>query len=78
MPDRSIPYRVAKTAAVAMDWSWRVLPLRGEPPVSEAAVALGGHEMTVDDLKARQDLRYAPVIGVDEGIADLATELAAT
>jgi len=78
MPDRSIPYRVARTAAVAMDRGWRVLRLKGEPPVSEAAVALGGHEITVDDRRAREELRYAPVIGIDEGLADLAAETAGT
>jgi nucleoside-diphosphate-sugar epimerase len=76
MPDRSIPYRVARTAAVAVDRGWRVLHLKGEPPVSEVALALGGHEVTVNDLKARQELRYAPVIGVDEGLEDLAAETA--
>ena len=37
-------------------------------------MALGGHEVTVNDLKARQELKYAPVIGVDEGLEDLAAE----
>jgi len=76
MPDRSIPYALAKTAAVAVDRGWRVLHLKGEPPVSEVALALGGHEVTVDDLLARQELRYAPVIGVEEGLADLEAEAA--
>ena len=59
---------------MALDRGWRVLHLKGEPPVSEAAVALGGHEITVNDRRARRELRYAPVIGVDEGLADLPHE----
>lgn len=72
MPDRTVPHAVARTAAVVLDRGWRVLPLKGEPPVSAAAVALGGHEMTVNDGRARTELGYHPVVTVDEGIEDLA------
>ncbi len=71
MPDRTVPYPVARTAARVLDRGWRVLRLKGEPPVSEAAVALGGHEVTVNDGRARREIGYVPVISVDEGIADL-------
>jgi len=71
MPDRSVPLSVTKTAATVLDKGWRVLPLKGEPPVSVAAVALGGQEVTVDDSRARSELGYAPVVTVDEGIAEL-------
>jgi nucleoside-diphosphate-sugar epimerase len=71
LPDRSVPRPVARTAAAVLDRSWRVLPLKGEPPVTEAAVALGAHEVTVNDARAREELGYAPVITVEEGIATL-------
>lgn len=72
LPDRSVPYAVVRAAAAVLDRGWRMLPLKGEPPVSAAAVALGGHEVTVNDARARAELHYAPVVSVDEGIADLA------
>ena len=72
MPDRTIPYPLARTTAAVLDRGWRVLPLKGEPPVSAAAMALGGHEVTVNDGRARRELGYTPVISVDEGIAELA------
>ena len=72
MPDRTIPYPLARTTAAVLDRGWRVLPLKGEPPVSAAAMALGGHEVTVNDGRARRELGYAPVISLDEGIAELA------
>jgi nucleoside-diphosphate-sugar epimerase len=72
MPDRTVPYALARTAAVVLDRGWRVLRLKGEPPVSAAAMALGGHEVTVNDGRARAEIGYAPVITVDEGIDDLA------
>ena len=72
MPDRTVSYTLARTAAAVLDRGWRVLPLKGEPPVSAAAMALGGHEVTVNDGRARRELGYATVISVDEGIADLA------
>ena len=75
LPDRTVPYPVTRTAASVMDTGWRVLPLKGEPPA--AAVSLGVHEVTVDDTRARTELRYVPVVGVDEGIAELAEERSA-
>lgn len=72
LPDRSIPYRLTRTAAVVLDRGWRVFRLDGEPPVATAAVALGAHEVTVNDARAREELRYAPVTSVEEGLAELA------
>lgn len=72
MPDRAVSHALARAAAAVVDRSWRVLPLKGEPPVTSVALALGGQEMTVNDGRARAELGYSPVITVDEGIADLA------
>jgi nucleoside-diphosphate-sugar epimerase len=70
-PARSVPYAVARTMAGVVDRGWRSLHLRGEPTVSEGALALVGHEMTVNDARARRELGYRPVVGVDEGLAEL-------
>ena len=75
LPDASATERLGAALAAGVAPGC-VLHLKGEPPVSEVALALGGHEVTVDDLLARQELHYAPVIGVDEGLADLEAEVA--
>jgi nucleoside-diphosphate-sugar epimerase len=70
-PARSVPYAVARTMAGVVDRGWRTLRLPGEPAVSEGAIALVGHEMTVNDARARSELGYRPVVGVDAGLAEL-------
>jgi nucleoside-diphosphate-sugar epimerase len=71
MPERSVPRAVARTAARVADGSRRVLRRSGEVTVSRTSVALGGHEMTVNDERARRELGYRPTVTVDEGIARL-------
>ena len=70
-PDRSVPYAVARTMAGVVDRGWRTLRLPGEPGVSGGAVDLVGHEMTVNDARARRELGYAPVVAVEDGLAQL-------
>jgi nucleoside-diphosphate-sugar epimerase len=70
-PERSVPYAVARTMAGVVDRGWRTLHLPGEPAVSEGAIALVGHEMTVNDSRARRELGYRPVVGVADGLAEL-------
>ena len=71
LPDRSVPHLVARAVAT-LDPAWRVLHLPGAPPLPRTALALMGHEMTVDDTRARAELGYGPVVTVDEGLAELA------
>jgi nucleoside-diphosphate-sugar epimerase len=71
LPDRTVSYTRARAAAAVLDKGWRALPLKGERPVSATTMALGGHEVTVNDGRARLELGYRPVISVDEGIAEL-------
>jgi nucleoside-diphosphate-sugar epimerase len=70
-PARSVPYAVARTMAGVVDRGWRTLRLPGEPAVSESAVALVGHEMTVNDTRARRELGYRPVVDVAAGLTEL-------
>ena len=70
-PARSVPYAVARTMAGVVDRGWRTLHLPGEPAVSEGAIALVGHEMTVNDARARSELGYRPVVGIADGLAEL-------
>ncbi len=76
LPTRSVPSPVLRTATGVLDRGWRVLHLRGEPPVAGVALALGVHEVTVNDARARADLGYVPVVSVDQGLTDLAAHQA--
>ncbi|MGW8376823.1 NAD-dependent epimerase/dehydratase family protein [Streptomyces sp. ODS28] len=77
LPDRSLPRWVLAAVARAGETAWRLLPLRGEPPVTRTFLVLSGQEMTVDDGAARRELGYRPVISRDEGLRRLAAETGA-
>ncbi len=70
-PARSVPYALARTMAGVVDRGWRTLRLSGEPAVSEGAIALVGHEMTVNDGRARRELGYRPVVSLEAGLEEL-------
>jgi nucleoside-diphosphate-sugar epimerase len=70
-PDGSIPRPVADGVARAGEAAWRLLPLRGAPPLTRFAVWVASLECTLDDSRARADLGYAPVISRAEGLAAL-------
>ncbi len=72
MPSRSVPRSVARTAARAVAGSHRVMRRAGEPAISPTAVALGAHEMTVNDGRARREIGYRPVITREQGLAQMA------
>ncbi len=59
---RSVPRWLAST--VASLTSWMKLP-----PVSRTALALVGHEVTVDDRKARSELGYTSAMTREAGLA---------
>jgi nucleoside-diphosphate-sugar epimerase len=69
--DRTAPLWLADALAAIGEAAWRVLPLRGEPPLTRAALNLFFREVTVSDAKARRELGYRPVVGVDEGLAEM-------
>ncbi|HSV40875.1 MAG TPA: NAD-dependent epimerase/dehydratase family protein [Nocardioidaceae bacterium] len=71
MGDKTIPYLAAKVAAKAVDAAWRTLRIRKAPPVTWTAFALGAHEVTVDDSKARRDLGYREIVTRDQGLLQL-------
>lgn len=71
LPDKSVPHGVAKVAAWTIDSAWRTLRRKNDPPLTWTAYALGAHEITVDDAKARRELGYVPVISREEGYSSL-------
>ena len=70
-PTRSIPAPLARAAAASGEALWRMLGLKGRPPVTRLAVWLSSLETTIDISKAREQLGYAPVITIDEGMRKL-------
>lgn len=74
---RSIPAPVARAVAAVGEGIWRTFRLGGQPPVTRLAVWLSSLETTIDISRAREELGYAPVRGIDEGLAELATQGAA-
>jgi nucleoside-diphosphate-sugar epimerase len=62
---RSAPRWLVRTAVTLTSWLKR-------PPLSKTAFALMGHEVTVDDSKARRELGYVGKKKMDEGLAEMA------
>jgi nucleoside-diphosphate-sugar epimerase len=72
VPDSDVPAAVARAAAASMETAWKVLPLKGRPPLTRFAVWIASLECTIDISRARKELGYAPVVSIEEGLAGLA------
>ena len=71
VPDRNMPAALAKLAAPAAENIWRVLPLKGNPPVTRLAVWLSSLECTIDISYAQSELGYRPVKTIAKGMEEL-------
>jgi len=71
-PARSTPKAVARATAPLVERAWRALRLEGEPPVTRFAVWVSSQECTIDISKARAELGYEPVMGIEQGLAEMA------
>jgi hypothetical protein len=71
VPDRNMPAGLARAAAVATEGVWRLLPLKGNPPVTRLAVWLSSLECTIDTSHAQSELGYKPVKTIAEGMEEL-------
>jgi nucleoside-diphosphate-sugar epimerase len=69
--DRNVPPALARAVATAGEGLWRVLPLRGGPPLTRLAYWLSALECTIDISKARDELGYDPVRTREEGMEEL-------
>ncbi len=71
-PDRGLPaWTVAPLARVA-EAAWKVLPLRGAPPMTTFRSWLLTQECTIEIAKARTELGYAPIVSHEQGLTELA------
>ena len=69
--ERTAPLWVADVAASAGETLWRLLPLKGQPPLTRTGLNLFFREVTVNDGKARRELGYRPVIDIEAGLREL-------
>jgi nucleoside-diphosphate-sugar epimerase len=70
-PTRSMPTPVARAVAATSEAAWRMLPLPGRPPLTRLTVWVSGLETTIDITRAREELGYAPVVTIDDGLAEM-------
>ena len=72
--NRVLPLWLAKAIARTSEFVWGTFRLSSMPPLNVTEVAVVGHQMTVDDSKARRELGYEPLISWEDGVAELANE----
>jgi nucleoside-diphosphate-sugar epimerase len=70
--NRAVPFGVAWTMAGIMGAVWRLLRLKGEPPITRQMLRLMGKDFTVDISRAQRDLGYAPVLSPEDGLRMMA------
>jgi nucleoside-diphosphate-sugar epimerase len=70
-PTRSVPTPLARAVAATSEAAWRLLPLPGRPPLTRLTVWVSGLETTLDITRAREELGYAPIRTIDQGLAEM-------
>jgi hypothetical protein len=70
--DRSVPSWLVRPTAALLEGTWRLLGLRGKPPMTRFAIDMMSCTVTLRDERARHELGYRPIVSVDEGLAALA------
>lgn len=55
-----------------VECAYRILRLRGEPPLTRYTVSTIGYSQTLDISRARNDLGYKPIISIKKGIQQYA------
>ena len=70
-PDRSISPRGARFTARFGEGAFTLFNIKRAPGITRSALPLLAGELTVSDAKARAELGYEPVVGVDEGMRQL-------
>lgn len=74
IPDVSISYKKAWFVANVLEAVWKLLRLKGEPPLTKATVYATGMEFTASDAKARMQLGYKPVVSYEQGFKEMTEE----
>jgi nucleoside-diphosphate-sugar epimerase len=74
IPDKGLPKGVAGAVAAGSEAVFRTLRLKGAPPLTRMAYWLSALECTIDISKAREELGYAPVRTIEDGMAELRSD----
>jgi nucleoside-diphosphate-sugar epimerase len=75
---KRIPLGAASAVGAVCEAAWRLLPLRGEPPMTRFVAAELAKDHWFDLTAARRDLGYRPRISMAEGTAELIAALEQT
>jgi nucleoside-diphosphate-sugar epimerase len=67
----SVPRAVAWTSAAFLEALWRLLRLKGRPPITRALLSLIGMPIELSDAKARKELGYAGHVTRSAGLEEL-------
>lgn len=67
--DRVVPFRTAWFMAGLMGAAWRLLGLKGEPPITRQMLRLIGKPFTISTVKAKRELGYAPRVTWEAGLS---------
>jgi nucleoside-diphosphate-sugar epimerase len=70
-PTRTAPRWAMRLAAAATAGAWRVLPLKGAPPLDPVTLRVVGETCTVRDDKARRELGYEGKVTRERGYTEL-------
>ncbi|HSK50694.1 MAG TPA: NAD-dependent epimerase/dehydratase family protein [Solirubrobacterales bacterium] len=68
-PTRSLPAWTAAPLARVCEAAWKLLPLSGEPPMTNFRSWLLTQECTIDIAKAKTELGYQPLVSHEQGLA---------
>lgn len=77
LPARRVPLGVASALGAACEAAWRILPLRGEPPMTRFVAAELAKDHWFSIAAARRDLGYVPRVSMAAGTAALVAHLRA-
>jgi nucleoside-diphosphate-sugar epimerase len=69
-PDRNLPAWTAQPLASISQAAWRLLPLKGEPPMTTFRAWVLTQECTIDISKAKRELGYGPIVSREDGLAE--------
>ena len=65
---RKVPTPLLSVIASSLEFLYKVLKLKGEPPMTRYTYYLLRYSQTLDISKAERDLGYRPQISISEGI----------
>src|SRR5262249_41946335 len=75
LPEKSLPAWLADSVGATCETLWTILPLKGEPPITRFSAMILSRDCVLRDEKAREEMGYAPVISVEEGLRQLAAQV---